>query len=122
MYRAHNFNPLQLTPGPANLRVIDQVLKSRQGHQLNVLCVATSTRTNQQWKKHVEILHNNKFKIGETIKKKRPLASFNCQKCNSTFDKRYSMKKHIEKRHGVKKFCHERNGEKWHVQSPSENT
>ena len=43
-----------------------------------------------------------KSTIGETIKKKRPSASFKCQNCNSTFDNRYSMKKHIEKQHGVK--------------------
>ena len=91
MKKMHNLKTMQYTPIPRKVgrpasRFICKICKEKK-------------KTDSELRNHMEVNHKNNSSAELQIPKKRQLHSFTCTKCNSTFDSRYKMNKHIKEQH-----------------------
>ena len=94
MKRKHNNKVLQYTPGPTNRNV---------GYTwFSCKSCKVKKRTENELNIHYNTMHMSITKVLPKGTKKRPIQSYNCKDCNSTFDSFYKLTKHIREQYDGK--------------------
>ena len=91
----HNIKTINYTPG-----IVRQNSKKRMETRQSLKCNLCSfiSKTKPNMKKHVDVYHK---KMSEKLQevKKRQHVSYTCPECNSTFDSKYKLGKHLKEQH-----------------------
>ena len=102
MQRAHNIKTLQSTPRPASRSIKESSIEIKTRPSIKCNLCNFICKSKPSMKKHGEFFHKNRSEVCKTITRKRPMTSFNCPKCNSTFDNKNKMSKHNMEQHESK--------------------
>ena len=91
MKRKHNDKTIQYTPSPLNKKVSLTWFSCKS--------CKVKKRTENELQLHNKTVHMSVKKTLQKVSIKRPIQSFNCTVCNSTFDSRYKLNRHTREQH-----------------------
>ena len=94
MKRNHNDKTIQYTPSPTNRKVGYTWFSCKN--------CKVKKRTENELKVHNKTVHMSNKNILPKETPKRRIQSYNCKDCNSTFDSRYKLTKHMREQHDGK--------------------